>query len=526
MKTKWIEYDLNSVTIEEISTHVQEYLNKLGEEPRNIQRNRLMIEELLLRIRDASDTTMRIRVMIGRHFGRHVFQISYKGAAFDPTEASQEDNPILETIGLTPIWGYRKQINTVSQTISGKAKRGRLFKILLAIVMASLLGYLGTFLPDTFRTTVDESFLSPLTNCFLGLLATFSGIMIALTITSGVLGVGDTSTLSRIGKNVILRFFLISFVTSIVALLAAYPFFELATGGSGEGPTLQLKEITGVFFNILPTNPIDPFLKGNSLQIIVIGLFVGVGLLALGERTKTVRDFVQEGASLSQWLTSSVCSMVPVFVFVALLHQIWSGNIRVLLSVWRPLLIIIGISVVWMVILFMFTSIRLKCSPPRFLKKILPVFVIGITTGSSMTVFATGMDICEDKLGIDSSYVKFSYPMGNVMYMQGTVAYLTILSLFFAETYHLEVNLMWFVMTVLSATLLAIAVPPIPGAALMLFTILFSQLGIPMEALVMATAMDIVCDFFDTGVNVFLLVLEVVSGARSMKRIDRTRLLQ
>ena len=138
-----------------------------------------------------------------------------------------------------------------------------------------------------------------------------------------------------------------------------------------------------------------------------------------------------------------------------------------------------------------------------------------------MTVFAMGMDVCQKKLGVDSSYVKFSYPMGNVMYMQGTVAYLTIISLFFAETYNLEVSLIWFIMMVLSATLLAIAVPPIPGAALMLFTILFSQLGIPMEALVMATAMDIVCDFFDTGVNVFALMLEVAGGARAMKRLDQ-----
>ena len=368
MKANWVEYDLNGAAIEEISAHVQDYMNELGEEPRNIQRNRLMIEELLLRIRDAYDEPIPLSVMIGRNFGRHIFQIHYQGTAFDPTETSEESNPILETIGLTPMWGYRKQVNTVSLTLSGRAKRGRLFKIFLAIAMVALLGYLGTFLPDGFRTTVDESFLSPMISCFLGLLSTFAGIMIVLTITSGVLGVGDTSTLSHIGKNVIIRFVLISFVTSIVAFLTAYPFFQLTTG-TGQNAAFQVKEITGVFFDIFPTNPVDPFLNGNSLQIIVIGLFVGVGLLALGERTNTIRGFVQEGASLSQWLTSSVCSMVPVFVFVALLHQIWSGNFRVLFSVWRPLLIVIGISILWIGILLLYTSARLKCSPVRLFKR-------------------------------------------------------------------------------------------------------------------------------------------------------------
>ena len=520
MATTWKEYELNATAIEEISESLQSYLNDLGEISRNVQRNRLVLEELLLRIRDAYDAPVKLSVMIGKHFGRHVIKLSYSGAAFDPTDTEAENNSILETIGLAPMWGYRKNTNTVSMTISGKVKRGRLFKILVAIVLAGVLGYLGKYLPEGFRSTVDESILSPMISCFLGLLATFAGFMIALTITSGVLGVGDSSALSRIGKRVILRFFLITLLTATVALLAAYPFFNLVTGDSGQGAPFQLKSILSMFFDILPTNPVDPFLSGNSLQIIVIGLFVGVALLALGERTKVIRDFVQEGASLTQWLTSTVCSMVPVFVFVALLHQVWSGSASLLLSVWRPMLIIVGVSLVWMTILLLYTSFRVKCSPIRLLKKAIPAFVIGITTGSSMTAFTTAIATCKDQLGIDESYVKFSYPMGNVMYMQGTVMYLTVICLFFAETFDVKVSLMWFAMTILTASLLAIAVPPIPGAALMLFTILFSQLGIPEDALVIAAAMDIVFDFVDTGLNIFALILEVTSGAHSMKRID------
>ena len=137
-----------------------------------------------------------------------------------------------------------------------------------------------------------------------------------------------------------------------------------------------------------------------------------------------------------------------------------------------------------------------------------------------MTAFTTSIDICRDKMGIDESYVRFTYPMGNVMYMQGTVMYLSLISVYFAETYDLKVGLMWFVMTALTSTLLAIAVPPIPGAGLTLFTILFSQLGIPKDALVMAVAMDIVFDFVDTGFNIFALHLEVIGGAHAMKQID------
>ena len=519
MSAAWKEYILNGDTIEEISAEVQAYMEEIDEDKRNILRSRLLIEELLLRIRDHHETEIKLHVLIGRHYGRHIFKINYSGDAFDPTVSNVEDNTILETIGISPMWGYHKNTNVVSMTLSGRVKSGRIFKILLAIALAALCGYLGTFMPDSVRTGIDRTVLSPLISCFLGLLATFAGFMIAFTITSGVIGIGDSASLSNIGRKVMLRFFLMSILTSVVALLATYPLFTFTSGG-GDSTSFQAEGILSVVFDILPRNPVDPFLSGNSLQIIVIGLFVGVGLLALGERTKVIRSFVQEGASLTQWLTSSVCSLVPIFVFISLLHQIWSGNISELLSVWRPLLIVIGVTVVWGIVLLLYTAFRSKCSPIIILKKIMPIFVIGITTASSMTAFTAGIQTCEKKLGIDNSYVRFAYPLGNVMYMQGTVIYLTVISLFFGETFDLEVSIIWFMVTVFSAALLAIAVPPIPGAGMMLFTILFSQLGIPDDALVMAIAMDIVIDFVDTGSNLFMMLLELTNGARSMKRLD------
>ena len=81
-----------------------------------------------------------------------------------------------------------------------------------------------------------------------------------------------------------------------------------------------------------------------------------------------------------------------------------------------------------------------------------------------------------------------------------------------------------FIMAWLAATLLSIAVPPIPGAALTIYSILFSQLNIPADALLLAAALDVVTDFFDTGFNVLLLNLEMVREAAILQRLDRNKL--
>ena len=50
---------------------------------------------------------------------------------------------------------------------------------------------------------------------------------------------------------------------------------------------------------------------------------------------------------------------------------------------------------------------------------------------------------------------------------------------------------------------------------------IFAQLGIPSGALLLAAALDVVTDFFDTGFNVLLLNLEMVREAHIIGRIDR-----
>ena len=81
---------------------------------------------------------------------------------------------------------------------------------------------------------------------------------------------------------------------------------------------------------------------------------------------------------------------------------------------------------------------------------------------------------------------------------------------------------MWFVLAIFSAVVLSIASPPIPGGTLTCYTIMFSQLGLPEEALVVALALDVLCDFFATGMNMFCLQTELVIQAKGMGMLDET----
>ena len=522
MALKWKEYELNESAVDDISETIDQFLKGACIERRNILRSRLTMEELLLRILDKKEHDQ-VNLGIGKQFGRTVISLKYQGNPFDPTEGESDNwnDRILVSVGLAPSWSYRGGTNTLSLKLDGAGGHGTLFYIFVAALAAFLLGAAGYFLPQGLKTGIDEILLAPLMKGFLGLLNTFAGIMIAFTIMSGLLGVGDSAALGKIGKGLLLRLFIISLIVSAFALCFASVFLHPDISADGSGGASQLSQISGMIFGILPTDPVSPFLNCNTMQIIVIALSAGTALLTLTERGQHLRVLVEEGTTLTQLITSGICKMVPLFVFTALLRQIWSGATSQLLSLWKPLLLIISCGLITATALFIFTAIQVKCSPVMLLKKLMPPFLVAFTTASSISAFSTGMDTCEKKLGVERSFLEFALPVGSVIYMPVSLCMLSVLSCSLADIYGLQTSPAWFVMAWLAATLLSIAVPPIPGAALTIYSILFAQLGIPSGALLLAAALDVITDFFDTGFNVLLLNLEMVREAYIMGRIDR-----
>ena len=159
-------------------------------------------------------------------------------------------------------------------------------------------------------------------------------------------------------------------------------------------------------------------------------------------------------------------------------------------------------------------------SPMLILKKALPTFIIATTTASSVASFGHCANSCEHKLGVNNSVTSFGTPLGIVMFPPATSLYFMLICLYAAEAYQVECSVTWFVLAIFSVTVLAIASPPIPGGTLTCYTIIFSQLGLPEEALVVALALDVLFDFLATGLNILCLQLNLVIQAKRMGLLD------
>ena len=522
MSMEWKQYELDEESIDQISEWVNAYCSpKMSWS--EVTMACLTTEEILLNILEHTQESVLLEVGIGKRFGKTVLILRYNGEAFDPTDVNEDDwgSRILNALASAPAWSYRVRTNRVSVTLSERSGHGTMFYILVALIAAVLLGLIGKWLPESFRFGVDELLLTPVQDAFLGVLMTFAGLMIAFTICSGLLGMGDAATLRKVGKGLLIRILLVSVSASLFALALAMPFMHLREAGAAQMNVDQLKQISDMLFAILPSDPVTPFLTGNTLQIIVIATLIGIILLVLGERAKNLQTLVDEGAILLQRLMMGICRLIPLFVFVALLGQFWSGELDVLLSVWKPLLLDIVLIFVFQALMIVLTIVRTRCTLPVLIRKLVPPFLVGFTTASSISAFSIGMETGEKKMGIDPAFLKFAYPIGSVMHKPSTIITLVVYSLYFAQEYGVEVNFSWFILVVLTTVLLAIAVPPLPGAGMMLYGTIFAQLGIPADAVVLASLMELIVDYFCTGSDVSNLLTMLTRQACSIKRLDR-----
>ena len=72
--------------------------------------------------------------------------------------------------------------------------------------------------------------------------------------------------------------------------------------------------------------------------------------------------------------------------------------------------------------------------------------------------------------------------------------------------------------------LLSFASPPVPGGSVMGYTIAFSQLGIPLDAIGVILAIDAVIDFPATACNVSGWQLTMTEVADSLDMLDKETL--
>ena len=499
------------------------FLSSVGVEKREALRIKLTLEEILLEYQEKFGEDACFKVRCIKRFLTLKVELIVEGRTYNPLEKDESENAIhgiLARIGLAPSYGYRNGKNYIvftpkKKTLSSTVKMG------VAIALAVVCGLLINLLSDGIRTGITDYLLTPVADAFMGLISAVSIPLIFLSVLGSICSMGNMETLGKIGKKTIKTILLYMTAFSILMTALGSLFFHVQWGGGGASGFSQIFDL---IYNIIPSNMFEPFITGNTLQLIFISIIVGLAMLVLSTRVNGVFKLVEQLGAIVQTIMSGLSSMLPILIFVLFTGMISGGEFGTLLDSWKIIAVFLLLVMVYYATTVLYIAFNKKISPALLLKKTWKTLVIALTTASAAAAFQRNIRDANKKLGIDKRLAEFGTSLGQVLFSPTDVAILLAMELGFAEMYGIAITPQFLIIALITNLLLSFSIPPVPGGAVMGYTIAFTQLGIPMEVLGVVLALDAIIDFPATACNVSGWQLTMIEVADSLDMLDKETL--
>ena len=355
--------------------------------------------------------------------------------------------------------------------------------------------------------------LKPLGDLFIQLIKMLVVPLVAISIISGAATLGDSKSAGRIGL-ISIGYIMLTTLIAVLLAIGAGELFRPGVGldaqqlagliaNPGDAGTAPVLSFWDTIIGMIPANPIQALADGNILQIIVFGLFLGFGISTLKseKRLKVVGglNYVLEALI---WCIEKVMYIAPLGVFGLMADATGTFGFSILLQianlVWVDLLAVLVMGLlVYPATLLLFSRVKVR----DFFRAMLKPQIIAFSTASSMATLPVNMEVCENELKLSKQTTGFVLPLGATINMSGNAIYYTLVALFFAQLYGIELSMAQYVTIAIVSTLGSIGQAGVPGPTLMVVAVLVGA-GIPIEGLPLLYALDRIFDMVRTTLNI------------------------
>lgn len=370
------------------------------------------------------------------------------------------------------------------------------FWVLVAITAGVLVGhfYPAFALQQIFDKTFSFHFLGQklefkntlsefLGTGFISIVKLFINPIIFLTITLGIVGMGNLKKVGRLGGKALLYFEVVTTFALLIGVVVAL----LIQPGSGVDTTAVKGGDISAYTKTSQAFSWWKFFKENStLQVLLAAIVAGI-LLNYYKGKQRIIDVLK---ILSKYVFKGlhkVMLLAPIGAFGGMAYTVSKYGIDTLL----PLAKLMGTVYTTMAV-FIFGILYLilrmyKISLLKFLKYIREELLVVLGTSSSEAALPSLMEKLEG-MGCSKSVVGLVVPTGYSFNLDGTTIYLSMCMIFLAQVYHVDLSIAQIAsiigilmltskgaagvtgsgFVVLASTLTAIKVIPVEGLALLL----------------------------------------------------------
>ena len=355
------------------------------------------------------------------------------------------------------------------------------------------------------RADLAVTYVKPLGTIFLNLIKFIVVPIVLSSIICGVISMKDIHKVESIGIKTVLYYFTttaFAITIGIVVANAAKGLFKtLGTAGlSYEGATKTnfMDTLVGIF----PSNIISPMLEANMLQVIVIALFFGFGIILAGEKGKPLAKVVNSLSEVSMVIMDLILKLSPVGVFCLITPVVAENGPKILGSLAMVLLTAYVCYFIHAATVYSGTVKFLAgISPIKFFKEMAPALAFAFSSASSVGTLPLNLE-CTEKLGAKKDIASFVLPLGATINMDGTAIYQGVCAVFIASCYGIELTVPQILTIVLTATLASIGTAGVPGSGMVMLAMVLQSVGLPVEGIALVAGVDRIFDMGRTVVNI------------------------
>lgn len=355
------------------------------------------------------------------------------------------------------------------------------------------------------KADLAVAYVKPFGTIFLNLIKFIVVPIVLCSIICGVISMQDIRKVGSIGWKTVVYYMLTTACAVVIGLIFANIFkgtFQVLQTSNLEYEVAQTTNFMDTLVNIFPSNIITPLASATMLQVIVIALFFGFGIILAGEKGEPLAKVITSLNDVSMIIMELILKLSPIGVFCLITPVVAENGPSILGSLAMVLLTAYICYIVHMVVVYSTTVKTLGgLSPIAFFKGMASAMVMAFSSASSVGTLPLNME-CSQKLGAKKDVASFVLPLGATINMDGTAIYQGVCAVFIATCFGIDLTLTEMLTIVLTATLASIGTAGVPGSGMIMLAMVLQSVGLPVEGIALVAGVDRIFDMGRTVVNI------------------------
>jgi len=344
---------------------------------------------------------------------------------------------------------------------------------------------------------------------FLRLIKTIIAPLLFSTLVVGIAGHSDLKQVGRMGWKSILYFEIVTTIALLIGL-AAINISEAGKGAVYQSSNIEVDKATklleqkqshNVILDIFPENIAKSVADNQILQIVVFSILFGIALaMVKGKRKDAMVEAIEGLAEVMFKFTNIVMYLAPLAVGGAIGYAVATMGYEVLHSLIKLVATLYVSLIVFILAVLVPIGLLVKLPFKTFLQHISEPLSIAFATASSEAALPKAMENLE-AMGIPRKVVSFVLPAGYSFNLDGTTLYLSLASVFVAQSCGMDLSFAQQIEMCLILMLTSKGVAGVRGASFLILVSTVSSLGLDPQKAFAILAIDALMDMGRTSVN-------------------------